>query len=112
MKKQGLTNLILRIASAIVAVFAFIGMAFKFAFVKMGGEMHATKNFSEFCDSIKNMEKAQEAADVVGQKVPGLAQYQAARIFAIITLVLVAIVAVIAIVQLFWNHMLFGQLLA
>lgn len=104
MKKQGLTSLILRICSAVVAVFAFIGMAFRFAFYKLDGHLFNIKNFADFGDQIKLMEDQQKAADLVGQKVPGLVQWQATRVFGIITLVLVAIVAVIAIVQLFWNN--------
>lgn len=100
MKKQGLTSLILRICSAVVAVFSFIALAFQFAFVKVGSESQNIKNFKDFADSLDDMQKAKD----LGIEIKGLSQWQACRVFGIIALVLVAIVAVIAIVQLFWNH--------
>ncbi len=99
MKKQGLTNLILRVCSAVVAVFAFIGMAFKFAFTKMDSAKAVPETFKDWVDGLKAMGKAPAE-----MRPDYYSTWSAARVFMIIALVLVAIVAVIAIVQLFWNH--------
>lgn len=96
-KKKSLGGLICNIASAALAVLAFIALAFPVygGTLNVGGKITSSESasLSEFFDFIKN-----------NAKLDGITGYKVGSVFLIITLVLVALCLVVAVLQIFLNN--------
>ena len=95
-------ELVLKVASLVTAVLAFVGLAFKYLYQSTTvanvtrGDHVSLKDANEMLDTMSKLDKPYRP-DYYGW-------LKAGKVFMIIALVVVAVLAVITIVQFFYNH--------